>query len=93
MSDAGSLACGAEITGTRHWTLDLACACGALVVTADNVTPDLGGHTLSGNPQGVVRRPDAVLRGVRGATVRNGTVEHFDAGVVVEGDPTTWWSA
>jgi parallel beta-helix repeat protein len=86
MSDAGSLACGAEITRDTTLDGDLVCARGpALVITADNVTLDLGGHTVSGNPQGVVRGPGIVLRGVSGATVRNGTVEHFDAGVVVEG--------
>jgi parallel beta-helix repeat protein len=64
-----------------------------LVVVASGITLDLGGHTVTGtgqNPPGGVTfdLPEQVgvhLMGVRGVTVRNGTIGAFDAGVVVEG--------
>ena len=92
MSVAGSPACGVEVTGNLTLDADLVCPRGpALVVTADGVTVDLGGHVVSGDP-GELRRllggapgPGILLRGVRGVTVRNGTVQGFEAGVVVEG--------
>lgn len=85
MSDAGSR-CGTEITADTVLDGDLACARGpALVIVADGVTLDLGGHTVSGTAPGGADGPAILLRGVTGATVRNGTVEHFDAGVVVQG--------
>lgn len=64
----------------------MVCAAGpALVIVADGVTLDLGGHTVAGAPGGVTEGPGILLRGVTGCTVRNGTVQRFDAGVVVEG--------
>jgi parallel beta-helix repeat protein len=89
MSDAGSPACGAEITRDTTLTDDLACNHGpALVVAADDVTVDLGGHVvsgLSGDSEVGAVGPGILLRGVSGVTVRNGTVQGFHAGVVVEG--------
>ena len=86
MSDAPPLVCGAEITGDTVLDGDLRCERGpALVVVADGVTLDLGGHTVSGGPYLEERGPGILLRGVTGCTVRNGTVERFDAGVAVEG--------
>lgn len=67
-------------------TDDVRCARGpAFVVTADNVVLDLGGHTVSADSDAGALGPAIVLRGVTGVTVRNGTVERFQAGVVVEG--------
>jgi len=58
-----------------------------LVITADNITVDLNGHTIVGDPTARDGRCKAgiVLRGVRGVTVRNGTVRGFDAGVAIMG--------
>lgn len=92
MSDAGLPACGIEIISDTTLEADLVCAVGpALIVTADGVTLDLGGHVVSGDA-GETRRlfggapgPGILLRGVRGVTVRNGTVQGFSAGIVVEG--------
>ncbi len=65
---------------------DLTCASGpALVVAADNVTLDLGGRTVSGDPEATDDTPGILLRGVSGCTVKNGTVERFGAGVVISG--------
>lgn len=78
--------CGTEIVEDTTLQGDLVCGRGpALVVAADNVTLDLGGHILSGDPEAVGRGPGILLRDVTGVTVRNGTVQHFDAGVVVDG--------
>jgi hypothetical protein len=86
MSDAGPPPGGAEITRDTTLDADVTCPRGpALVVAADNVTLDLGGHTVSGDSDGGVTGPGIMLRGVSGVTVRNGTVQRFDAGVVIEG--------
>ncbi len=86
MSDEGTPACGARITEDTTLDADLLCPRGpALVVAADNVTLDLGGHRVAGSVAFGVGGPGIVLRGVSGVTVRNGTVERFEAGVVIEG--------
>ncbi len=86
MTETPPLQCGTEITGDATLDRDLACdRRPAFVVTADDVTLDLGGHTVSGDLNASGTGPGIVLRGVSGVTVRNGTVRHFDAGVVIEG--------
>lgn len=76
--------CGDEITQDTRLDEDLTCTSGpALVVAADNVTLDLGGRVVSGDPEATDATPGILLRGVSGCTVRNGTVERFGAGVVV----------
>lgn len=75
-----------EITDDVTLDEDLAVAAGAgLVITADHVTVDLGGHTVRGSGEAGMAGAGILLRGVNGATVRNGTVTRFDAGVVIEG--------
>ena len=86
MSDPGPIACGLEITTDTVLDGDLVCDRGpALVIVADGVTLDLGGHTVKGASDRGSPGPGIVLRGVSGSTVRNGTVERFEAGVAVEG--------
>jgi parallel beta-helix repeat protein len=78
--------CGQEITEDTTLVADLTCAGGpALIVAADDVILDLGGHTISGDPKSGVDAPGIVVRGARGATVRNGTVQHFACGVEIDG--------
>jgi len=78
--------CGAEITQDTTLERDLVCERGpALVIAADGVTLDLGGHSVSCNGTARSHGPGILLREVSRSTVRNGTVEQFDAGVVVEG--------
>ena len=78
--------CGQEITEDTTLDRDLTCRTGpALVVTADGVTLDLGGHTVFGDRNGANNGPGIVLREVTGVTIRNGTVQYFGAGVVVRG--------
>jgi parallel beta-helix repeat protein len=78
--------CGQEITQSTTLTADLTCPTGpALIVAADNIVLDLGGHTVSGNPNATSPGPGILLRNVKGCTVRNGTVQRFGAGIVVAG--------
>lgn len=75
-----------EVTTDTVLDRDLVCEHGpAFVVVADGVTLDLGGHTVSGTGRFGTSGPAVLLRGVTGATVRNGTLEHFEAGVAVQG--------
>ena len=57
----------------------------AFVIVADDVTLDLGGHVVSGTDDHLTTGPGIVMRGVSRCTVRNGTVQRFEAGVAVEG--------
>ena len=78
--------CGDEITEDTTLDDDLTCDSGpGLIITADNVTLDLGGHTVSGNSDAAAEGVGIVLRDVSGCTVRNGTVEHFGAGIAISG--------
>ena len=90
-----SLACGTVITKDTKLTENIGpCAGAGLIVAANGITLDLGGHTITGNP---LARPDQplgplgrdqagiVLRQVEGVTVTNGTVTAFDAGVAIMG--------
>ena len=86
MSDAGAVRCGMEIAEDTVLGADLVCEQGpALVVVADGVTVDLGGHTVKAAARFRSKGPGILLRGVTGCTVRNGTVRHFEAGIAVEG--------
>jgi parallel beta-helix repeat protein len=55
----------------------------ALIITADNVVLDLGGHTITGKGSAAAF-PGIVLRNVKGVTVRKGTVKGFGAGVSID---------
>lgn len=80
------LACGQLITASTTLKANLVCASGpALIVTADNVVLDLGGHTVSGNGTTSAVAPGILLRNVKGVTVQKGTVQHFGAGVAISG--------
>jgi parallel beta-helix repeat protein len=84
--DTPTVACGAEITADTTLDADLKCTGGpALIVTADNITLDLGGHTISGDGSTSNAHPGILLRNVKGVTVQKGTVQHFGAGVAIEG--------
>ncbi|MDQ6726641.1 MAG: right-handed parallel beta-helix repeat-containing protein, partial [Actinomycetota bacterium] len=86
MTETGPSSSGSEISADTTLDRDLVRDGGpALVIVADGVTLDLGGHTVSGPPDVRGRGPGILLRGVSGATVRNGTVQRFDAGVAVQG--------
>jgi nitrous oxidase accessory protein NosD len=76
-----AIACGETITANTTLTADLACPSGtgtAIKIDAPDITLDLGGHTLSGDPYdtGV----DVYNRD--GVTIRNGTIDGFETGIL-----------
>jgi parallel beta-helix repeat protein len=81
--------CGQTLTTDVTLQADLGpCSGDGLIVTGDNVTLDLNGHTIRGGNLGVGVTPEQT--GVRvkndsGVIVRNGTVRDFYAGVVLDG--------
>lgn len=88
-----TLDCGDVITEDTTLTADVGpCAGEGIIVAADGITLDLGGHTISGDPEARAEgplgpqgrdRPGILLRRVSGVTVTGGTVTGFDAGVVI----------
>lgn len=84
-SQAEDLQCGSVITDNTVLHSDIGpCAAGGLIIAADNVTLNLNGHNVFGTPN----QGDGV--GIRvanstGVQVTGGTVQFFDAGIVVRG--------
>jgi parallel beta-helix repeat protein len=85
------LQCGDTITADTTLEADLTgCKSNGLVIGADNITLDLGGHTISGDGKLVRRCPRRQICDVgvanddrSGVTVRNGAVRGFAIGVGV----------
>ena len=75
----GSLTCGGPITRSVTLTADLYCVGDALVIGADRITLDLGGHFVDGEV--AIRN-----RGHDGVTIRHGSAgDHAEYGVLLEG--------
>lgn len=86
IKDHSGVTCGQEVTANTKLDGDLTCTGGpALIVTADNITIDLGGHTISGHGADSAGAPGILLRNVKGVTVQKGTITGFGAGVSIEG--------
>jgi hypothetical protein len=85
-ASANHVACGDTITQDTTLDSDLTCPGNGLVVGANGVTLDLGGHAISGSgaafSTGITARQDVTLEDV---TIRRGTIRGFDTGVLVEG--------
>lgn len=79
--------CGQTVTSSFKLTKDLGpCRGDGLVVTANGITVDLGGHTIRGDGD-PAHTPDQVgvrLQGTTGVRVVNGTARDFDAGLAIE---------
>lgn len=79
--------CGQVVTTTTVLTNDIGpCAGNGVIIGADRITLDLGGHRIFGFPGPA----DGAAAGIRlpmrvGVRVHNGTVSDFDAGVVIRG--------
>jgi parallel beta-helix repeat protein len=74
--------CGGTITASTTLRGDLTgCSGDGLVVGADNLTLDLGRHTIAGT--GANGSAGIRLAGHHGVTIRNGTVKDFAAGVAL----------
>ncbi|HEX2041115.1 MAG TPA: right-handed parallel beta-helix repeat-containing protein [Acidimicrobiales bacterium] len=88
VAEGQAVGCGAVITRDTRLSGDVGpCPGEGIVIAADNITVDLGGHRVIGDPQARTAPDKAgiILRQVTRVTVRNGTVERFDAGVVIMG--------
>ena len=86
ITEAATIACGAEITEDTTLESDLVCSgAPAFIIAADNVTLDLNGFTITG--KGALSRggPAILFRGVKGSTVQKGTIRRFGAGVALQG--------
>lgn len=84
-AQAFHVACGQTITQNTTLDADIGpCSSGGIIIGADNVLVNLGGHTISGTPT----RGDGagiLIQGRTGVAVSNGVVTGFDGGVVIEG--------
>ncbi|CAN5277081.1 hypothetical protein BH18ACT4_BH18ACT4_03570 [soil metagenome] len=82
-ASAAQLSCGDTIAQNTVLTADVGpCSGEGLIVVANNITLDLGGHGVFGTAdQGTAA--GIVLQNVRGVTVKNGSVSEFDGGIVV----------
>jgi parallel beta-helix repeat protein len=79
---AANVACGQTITVSTVLDGNVGPCSTGITIGADNVTFDLNGFTISGNPT-TGDGPGISLEGRTGVTVRNGTVTQFDAGVAL----------
>ena len=82
---ATHVTCGSVITGNTTLDSDVGpCPGDGIIVGADNITLDLNGHRIfAANGEGDNAGIRLPMR--TGVTVTNGTVEGFDAGVVIGG--------
>ena len=82
---ADDRACGQVVTASTTLTRDVGpCSSTAIIIGADNVTLDLGGHQVFGT--GGPGEGAGILASRRtNVEIRNGTVRLFDAGVAIEG--------
>jgi parallel beta-helix repeat protein len=83
-----SAQCGQRIASDFVLANDLKCNGDAFIITADNITLDLGGRTITGPGMGPQTWPQPQLDsvGVRtgghaGVTIRNGTISEFSTGI------------
>lgn len=83
-ASATVLPCGATVNVNTVLDADVGpCSSGGLVIGADNITLNLNGHRVFGQP-GIGDGVGVLLVGRTGVTVQNGTVTNFDGGVVID---------
>ena len=90
---AAPIGCGSEITTNVTLTQDLNCVGAGLIIDADHITVDLGGHTITGNGTGLGISGSPYPDSSDGVTVKNGTIQNFFAGVYGAGLPGAWFSS
>ena len=88
------VSCGATITTNTKLNSDLTnCPNEGIVIGADNITLDLNGHSIRGDGTPVASCPDGAFcdvgidntAGHTGVTIKDGSVNGFDIGIVVFG--------
>ena len=80
---AATIGCGQVIKTSVTLTADIGpCAHDGLIVRADHITVNLGGHRIFGTPE-PGDGAGVFVKARVGVTVENGTVSDFDGGVVV----------
>jgi parallel beta-helix repeat protein len=83
-----SINCGDVISTDTTLDSDLYCPEGtgtAITINAANVTLDLGGHTISGDPD----ETGVMVNGPDGITIKNGNIDGFNDGIfLIESDNT-----
>jgi len=85
-AQASVVRCGQVIRRNTTLTADVGpCPGMGIIIGADNVRLDLGGHSVRGSADGSDDRIGIVLPGRHGVTVIHGTVQGFAAGVAVNG--------
>jgi parallel beta-helix repeat protein len=83
---AAHVSCGEVITEDTRLDSDLVnCPEHGIVIGADNITLDLGGHTIAGDPEGFFDAGIDNSAGYDGVSIRNGRVMEFDTGVALVG--------
>lgn len=84
VADAAHVTCGQVITEDTTLDADLGpCPGDGIVIGADNITLDLGGHRVLGSPSPGSAQTGIVIDSRSGVRVRNGTVSGFDTGVAL----------
>lgn len=88
-AQAAHLACGSVVTASTTLDRDLGpCPGDGLIVSGSGITLNLGGRTITGSNNTNTSSREQVgvrLDGASGASVINGTVRRFDAGVAIVG--------
>lgn len=76
-----TLSCGAQITGDARLNNDLTCVGNALLVSGDDITIDLNGHSLAGNgtANGIT------VSASHGVTIFGGSIQGFQSGIFTNG--------
>lgn len=85
---ASQVSCGDTISKDTKLHRDLTnCPGDGVVIGADNITLDLNGHKIDGDGAPGGDDPDTGIEndGNQGVTIQKGTVQEFDAGVVLVG--------
>lgn len=78
--------CGMVVTQNTTLTSDVGpCSSTGIIIGADNIVLDLGGHRVFAFNEIGDEGAGILARNRTGVTIRNGIVEFFDAGVVIEG--------
>jgi parallel beta-helix repeat protein len=79
---AGAVECGEVLTQDTALEADLICPGDGLIVGADGIVIDLGGHLLSGSRTRIVSGTAGIRNeGHHGVELRNGRIEQFQHGV------------